>query len=435
MKKRRFAVVALICCLSAGTLPAAANTIKAVSMNQLVDSERLWEITSAEIARKHPEIFKPTDKTNCRWRYGIENPEKIGYAKYQVCELLIDFTDDRVSELTVWLYNRGDAGVVKLDFFERMVAEITEHLQQRAQDVQPVRQQLQLSGGGIQHSLTWKTPRADLQLRYASTDKPEFCVVTVYPPGQAPNDIRAALKPKAAYRNLKDNLQTDASGNRFLMLPMVDQGSKGYCVAAVLERVMSYYGADFDQHTVAQFAESNARSGTSLETMLDRLESMKGRLNLRITTFYRFYAFENDRQDMMRYQDLKRFVEDYNRAAVRMRQKEIGKNGYIDFSDFVYPCFVAGRLGDRAGRQKFFNSIRQSINQGVPLCWAVLLLPDSPEKVGAGYHLRIINGFSRDGKNIIYTDSWGKGHEKKTMSADAAFGITLRLFSVAPALK
>jgi hypothetical protein len=43
---------------------------------------------------------------------------------------------------------------------------------------------------------------------------------------------------------------------------MVDQGDKGYCVVASVERVMRYYGAAVDQHELAQVANSDAAIGT-----------------------------------------------------------------------------------------------------------------------------------------------------------------------------
>jgi hypothetical protein len=45
-------------------------------------------------------------------------------------------------------------------------------------------------------------------------------------------------------------------------------------------------------------------------------------------------------------------------------------------------------------------------------------------------HMRIINGYNKKTNEIIYTDSWGAGHEKKSMSTEKAWTETLRLFVV-----
>lgn len=401
-------------------------------MDSLIESSDKWELSQTLLSDKYPGIFRSTDQSNNRLRYGYEQPQKLAFLKYLICELVVDFKDGKASEYTIGLYNRGDAGVIKKDFFDQLVKDVNMKLQEYAGDIQPTVEHLTLTGGTQQFIRTWVTPQADYQLRYALSNQsiPEFCMFVIYPSGKAPQNARQALKPKSAYRNLKANIQTDQAGNRFMLLPMVDQGAKGYCVAAVLERIMSYYGAEFDQHTMAQISETSAMYGTNLEKAIDRLDSIKNRLNLRITTFYRFWAFEKGGKDLYE------FVLAYNRASAVTGQRPINLDGgMISLDQFQYPTFILARQTDRSARQKFISTIRQSINQGVPLCWAVMLFPDSPENTGAGGHLRIISGLSRDGKTIIYTDTWGAGHEKKFMAADHAFGITMRLFSVAPALK
>ena len=46
-------------------------------------------------------------------------------------------------------------------------------------------------------------------------------------------------------------------------IPMVDQGDKGYCAVATLERLIRYYGGTTSQHELAQLFNSDARGGTS----------------------------------------------------------------------------------------------------------------------------------------------------------------------------
>jgi hypothetical protein len=66
-----------------------------------------------------------------------------------------------------------------------------------------------------------------------------------------------------------DHVERLASGDVKLRgIPMVDQGEKGYCVVASLERVLRYYGAAVDQHELAQLANSDGNAGTSMDAML-----------------------------------------------------------------------------------------------------------------------------------------------------------------------
>jgi hypothetical protein len=52
--------------------------------------------------------------------------------------------------------------------------------------------------------------------------------------------------------------------------------------------------------------------------------------------------------------------------------------------------------------------------------------------VGQGGHLRLIIGYNTRTKEIIYSDTWGRGHEKKRMPIDNAFTMTRSLFSMEP---
>ena len=48
-------------------------------------------------------------------------------------------------------------------------------------------------------------------------------------------------------------------------------------------------------------------------------------------------------------------------------------------------------------------------------------------------HMRLIIGYNDKKKEVIYTDSWGAGHEKKRMPSDWAFVATHCLIALTPA--
>ncbi len=68
------------------------------------------------------------------------------------------------------------------------------------------------------------------------------------------------------------------------MVPMVDQGQKGYCVVATAERVMRYYGVQTDEHESAELANTSAATGTSMDAMLASLKKLAARLRVRVST-------------------------------------------------------------------------------------------------------------------------------------------------------
>ena len=54
----------------------------------------------------------------------------------------------------------------------------------------------------------------------------------------------------------------------------------------------------------------------------------------------------------------------------------------------------------------------------------------SPQAQGG--HMRLIIGYNEDEKKLIFTDSWGAGHEMKKMRLEHAYRATTGLYTVTP---
>ena len=78
--------------------------------------------------------------------------------------------------------------------------------------------------------------------------------------------------------------------------------------------------------------------------------------------------------------------------------------------------------------------MKKNVDAGQPLVWLVILgiVPEENGSQSAGGHMRLINGYNETTKEIVYTDSWGAGHEKKRMSYDDAWAITSGLVAMVP---
>ena len=46
--------------------------------------------------------------------------------------------------------------------------------------------------------------------------------------------------------------------------------------------------------------------------------------------------------------------------------------------------------------------------------------------------MRLIIGYNAKNHTVIYSDSWGAGHERKTMAADNAYAITTGMMVLEP---
>ena len=54
----------------------------------------------------------------------------------------------------------------------------------------------------------------------------------------------------------------------------------------------------------------------------------------------------------------------------------------------------------------------------------------SPQAQGG--HMRLIIGFNNRNREILYTDTWGIGHELKSMPIENAWAITTRTLYLLP---
>ena len=260
----------------------------------------------------------------------------------------------------------------------------------------------------------------------------EFVRLQITPIGKSQGFLQAALA--AARQPVKfsgpAHVQRTDSGDVVIDgVPMVDQGEKGYCVVASAERVMRYYGLKADEHELAQIANTSASGGTSNEAMFEALKKLSNRLRIRTRTL--------DSLDVHSVLDL---VRDYNAIAKRGKQAgEIDLSSRIIDVQEIYrqmkpELLKQARMHNPSSSARFLRQLQPHIAQGVPVLWSVMLgiVPESNAPQGFGGHMRLIIGFNAKTNEIIYTDSWGMGHESKRMTLADAWTITTGLYTIEP---
>lgn len=247
-------------------------------------------------------------------------------------------------------------------------------------------------------------------------------------------------------KKIADNVVRDPRGDVFIdNVPMVDQGQKGYCAVAASERVLRYYGVDVDEHEIAQAAGTSAEEGTSTRGMKDSVQAI-GR-KYKLATVVTYGDFEKPAGE--RIAGLVKEVANYNKAAKKLRKKEIAEDVYIrregnmvyysyrDADAAMDPEVLRDMKVNGAQRSKFtrfMKDVRDQVNKGIPLFWGVTLgtypEPESPQSRGG--HIRLIIGYNDRKKEILYTDTWGAGHELKRMPAEWAWTISHCLLYMKP---
>lgn len=353
-----------------------------------------------------------------------------------IYEFIVRFDADKVSMLSANFYARGDAGELTEAQWKSLL-EGTVQVLSTATGLKPTVRGKDASSAVKAEGLVWQTQKSQYLLEYSFTrevksrDIPfraEFARLEVRPAEKKVSMLTSATPMRGKFNPML-HVERKNDGDVWLKdVPMVDQGEKGYCVVASAERVMRYYGADVDANELAQIANSSAAGGTSVNAMTESLKKVAARLRVRIR--------EHEKIDVKMLLDL---MKDYNRAAKKAKVSEIPDQGQmLDVSE-IYgamkgPVLKEARTKNRADTGRFQRDVQAHVDVGIPLLWSVQLglLEEKGIPQARGGHMRLIIGYNPKTQEIIYSDSWGAGHEAKRMKIDDAWTITTSLLTIEP---
>jgi hypothetical protein len=92
------------------------------------------------------------------------------------------------------------------------------------------------------------------------------------------------------------------------------------------------------------------------------------------------------------------------------------------------------RTKNKSDLGRFQRTVAEHTDKGIPLLWTVQLgiLKDKHIPQSGGGHMRLIIGYNAKTNDILFSDSWGAGHELKRMPAVDAWTITTNLSKIEP---
>jgi hypothetical protein len=349
--------------------------------------------------------------------------------------------------VTLFLFNRGDAGNISRASFARLVEAAEGRVGDWAgMEAVEIRTPHARGADRRVRRRAWVKDayRVDLACAYTALRssspsgtrfRAEYVRLTVTPfdadddPRTRPIAMRAQYQVISPFA-LRDRVERRPNGDVVITgVPMVDQGDKGYCAVATAERLLRYYRRDVDQHQLAQAADTSAHQGTDPDTMKKALRGLCHRLGLKFRVLVDFEA-----------DDFLRLIKDYNRQAAKTGSPAVDEGGpVIDlarlYQSMQPDTLLSTRVRNRSALRSFEGKIVKHVDGGVPLAWSVMVgtFPESPPlRQLAGGHLRLIIGYHAAANEVLYTDSWGAGHELKRMPLDQAWAITTGLYTVMP---
>ncbi len=408
-------------------------TFEEVALDKLLDPATLFTQTKAD-------FMKAAAPLGLEWTSAAQDSARSdrGKSKFvgqSVAESLVHFDGDKAKDATVLFFGRGDSGEISEAKFEELLKTVIAALDTltakkftpRGKDTKNA-----VKANGV----FWQTEKALYTLEYSFTKenksrdipfRPEFIRLEMTPPEK--KSIMATALASSKKFDPRTQVKKEPNGDVIIpTVPMVDQGRKGYCAVATAERVMRFYGVNTDANEIAQIANSDAGGGTNPAEMIDGLKKIQNRLRFKIHP-----VIEPNEKDF------NKLIEDYNRVAKRLKEKELPDTKkfivfWSAYSSMERKILKDVKTKDVAGYTKFLRVVSQNLEQGVPLAWGVQLgiVPEPNIPQGAGGHMRLIIGINTKTNELIFSDSWGAGHEKKRMPLDDAWSITTGLLTIEP---
>jgi len=414
-----------LCCLLAGTSIYADLQ----PLDHFTNKAEFWGTSPDEFqAANQSSGFRWTSETKQTSRSDGQRI-KLSLFEMPVGETIVAFTDNAPQAYQISIFARGDDGAVSKEKFEEVIEQwkaiLTKFTQNSPQDVDS-RGVVDIKG------FDWYKEAINYKLEYSfqkavrSRDIPftgEFIRLRVS------NPKAQTAQKRLTKKDLPNFIEKNTSGDVLITgVPMVDQGAKGYCVVASTARVFGYYGMDVDQNELAKMAGSTAEGGTNTTVMIENLKRTAQRYKLRVKT-----------HSELDYDDMEDLSEDYNRFAKRAKKPVVpesrGYNLWDNFDQFHPEVLKSTRLRSKSAFDRFKKEVQTSINLGIPLLWTVTVgIYEEPKRISQsrGGHMRMIIGYNWKTEEIIFSDSWGAGHEVKRWGTEEAFCSTKGIYSIAP---
>ena len=325
--------------------------------------------------------------------------------KRKVREAIAYFNaDGKLTRLDSWVYNRGDDGdMVQVKFeaeYEKLIAELTEYFGIRKAQRKPV------DGAARAEAYSFMMAnRHEVKLLVGFDKKPRYRADFLNLVLRNYSDIDR-LRGSAASKFIKKEKSGDVLIDR---IPMIDQGPKGYCVPATLARIGQHFGVDISMHEIAMISDSSSGGGTYVHLAMDSLKKNYGRIKMRIKDI----KFKNPFNIYVR-----------RGNTLYPNSPNAAKNAAMQIED------------DDRDVKNFFKAVKKQIDKGYIVAWSMVvgLLPENgaPVRQGGGGHMRMIIGYNEKTQEILFSDSWGKGHEFKRIPVKSAMIVSSGLYEIVP---
>ncbi len=269
---------------SNGSSPVRSDELNALVGQQLFESSSLWTSPPEGLAERLNLLKESATSTQSSFRaYPNQEYRLFGARPYSVA-LYAD--EGKISGLSIVFANKGDLfgskGQAEMHFDKDTPAADAARIVRKAMDddlkvisglitakLGPSKKE-RFGEGKAGRMTMQRWDWADHAILLADADG-EYVGLQVVPVSLADAGGKSSRLPDAVIKErASKNVHTRSNGDVIINdIPMVNQGPKGYCVPATLERAMRYLGVAADMYILANAGETGFGGGTNVTTLLD----------------------------------------------------------------------------------------------------------------------------------------------------------------------
>jgi len=292
-------------------------------------------------------------------------------------EIRLFASDGRLTRIDLFFANKGDNVDKKrsnIGAFRRRLRTDHHALEKLLNDSVGRSQRAVLASSATSHQLpAWTIGRCALVIDYSPD---EYLIMHLVPTGALGKRHDPVAAPAPVRRNFAKRVKRDDSGDVYIEgVPMVNQGQKGYCVPATVERLTRYFGVSgIDMHKLAERANTRSGGGTTVKGMLRSVHKLLAGSGLQV------------------------------RSAGRL-----SKGTIADFVDRGLPLMWF-HYSTPEFRKRIDHSL-VSRGRATPEGWRRELRRQRLIKRGTqGPHVALIIGYNKKSGEVAISNSWGEQH-------------------------
>lgn len=366
----------------------------------------LWDDPVEQVAQRLGWPQESETATQSSYRAYFRNPIAIAGARAYTAVLY--GRHGTVDYLSIMFANKGDSiGTGAVEDEDAAFDRVNEAIEADRQAIQTKLRALgesQNDLGGSSRGMKERALRWDHGNNsfWLAAVEGEYIALRIMPPALADTWGRPDYKSDESVRQAAGgNVRKNEFGDVLVEnIPMVDQGPKGYCVPATIERCLRYMGIRADMYTLAMAGSTGIGGGTRLSDIIEGTAA---------------YVRRSSR-------DMETLSDEVSINTVR---RYIDRGQPLMWTMYATPAY--NRLADTITEQRRGATDAKQWRRALRK-----LLRNAPElqKDRTRGHLCLIVGYNGATDEIAVSDSWGPEYERRWIDAESADRVSQGRFYV-----